>query len=192
MLQMHASLSLTCGNKIVTIRGRVNVGSRTHADHTILQTGKTAKVSRISDKPSYMYLARNDADVPILIEVDRVLDGIPARDLLVLRTNVTSLNGCIILVDTLIKGLMVQQVETSSTTYQDIELGVSEFIHAKGLPIGSHDGDYSQINDNQKLQATKISLRKRAAARELTPLQRSPQPRTKSNSRLETLRMRDR
>lgn len=169
---MGSSFSLTSGTQVLTIRGPINVGSLTPEDHVILQTGNTAKVSRISEEFSYENSACNEADMPILIKAYGVLDGVPVRDLLALPTQVIFINGCLISADTLINGLTVRRVKTSSIPYRDIELCVSGFVYAEGLPVGSHNANYSKINNKQWLEATQISLRKRAANTDLPGSQR--------------------
>ncbi|GAA5263893.1 hypothetical protein ACOSOMT5_P0313 [Acidiphilium sp. MT5] len=127
------------GTRILLRRGEVAVENLTIGDEVVLATGGTAPIRWIGQRSITLANQPNQSNLrPVLIKAGAILDGVPARDLLVSPDHAFFLDGHLIQAKTLLNGSTIRQVPRKRITYYHIELPTHAVLFAEGAPAESY------------------------------------------------------
>jgi hypothetical protein len=127
------------GTRILLRRGEVAVENLAIGDEVVLASGGTVPIRWIGQRRvNATKHPKPDSVWPILIKAGAILDGVPARDLLVSPDHALFLDGHLIQAKTLLNGSTIRQVPRKRITYYHIELPTHAVLLAEGTPAESY------------------------------------------------------
>lgn len=133
------TLCFAAGTKILTDEGPKAIELLKVNDTVVTHKGRIATIKWIGRRRlDTSRHPRPEVVLPVLIEANALLDGVPACDLYLSPDHALYMDGYLIPAKALINGYTIRQVERKIIEYFHIELENHDVIYAEGTPVETY------------------------------------------------------